>query len=348
MALSQMHKALIAKTCAVGNSDLAVPLNEDICNYLLATIISDLGLQENFLELPKYIKPFFGKGALSDLKIQGLPFLNLFERLINLRQDADSYFFCLATLHKARLKYEHILQAQPIPTIDQVGPRSLLQYGTLNPKALAAFLFWRKWIFDIDNRAGQETGYLFEPIIAHSIGGVPVGAKKSPIRRDGNGTGRQVDCIRETDKRAYEIKLRVTIAASGQGRWQEELDFPSDCLASGYTPVLVVLDPTPNTKLSELCSAFERANGEVYVGLVAWKHLEEKAGATMAAFLNNYVHIPINSLLKEAPEILPDVTFKMANGRLMVLIKDEVLSVERQETVTLTTGTDPVLDDLGE
>ena len=29
--------------------------------------------------------------------------------------------------------------------------------------------------------------------------------------------------------KAYEFKLRVTIAASGQGRWKEELDFPSDC-----------------------------------------------------------------------------------------------------------------------
>ena len=34
----------------------------------------------------------------------------------------------------------------------------------------------------------------------------------------------------------------MTIAASGQGRWKEELDFPADCKASGYVPVLVVLD----------------------------------------------------------------------------------------------------------
>ena len=44
-------------------------------------------------------------------------------------------------------------------------PRGLLQYGGMSPKTLAGFLLWRKWIFDIDNRAGQETGYLFEPII---------------------------------------------------------------------------------------------------------------------------------------------------------------------------------------
>ncbi len=69
----------------------------------------------------------------------------------------------------------------------------------------------------IDNRAAQETGYLFEPIIANAIGGVSLSAAKSPIRRYRDPDRyRQVDCIR--DKLAYEIKMRVTIAASGKGR----------------------------------------------------------------------------------------------------------------------------------
>ena len=121
-----------------------------------------------------------------------------------------SNFACLAALHKARLKYERILETQPVPTIDQVGPRGLLQFGGMDVRALAGFLLWRKWVFDIDNRAGQETGYLFEPIIAAAVGGVPVSARKSPVRRrNAPSKGRQVDCLRE--KRAYEIKLRVTI-----------------------------------------------------------------------------------------------------------------------------------------
>ena len=77
------------------------------------------------------------------------------------------------------------------------------------------------------NRAGQETGLLFEPIITAAIGGVPASAKRSPIkRRKDDKKGRQVDCLRE--KRAYEITLRMTVAAAGQGRWGEELDFPKD------------------------------------------------------------------------------------------------------------------------
>lgn len=105
------------------------------------------------------------------------------------------------------------------------------------------------------------------------------------MRRGGIGGGRQVDCIRE--KRAYEFNVRVTIAASGQGRWKEELEFPTDCQASGFVPVLIVLDPTPNPKLTELSRVFASAGGEVYIGAEAWKHLDIEAGPTMARFQCN-------------------------------------------------------------
>ncbi|MCG8346264.1 MAG: hypothetical protein MI924_00605 [Chloroflexales bacterium] len=232
---------------------------------MTAVIISDLGVIQHFPEIPYPIAPFFGSQKLNELRIDGLDFLPLLERLFTIHNDADTYFYCLATLHKARLKYERIVQLQAIPTIDQVGPRGLLQYGALSPKSLAALLFWRKWMFDIDNRAGQETGYVFEPIIAYAIGGIPYSAKRSPVQRGGVGPlGRQVDCI--IGNRAYEIKIRVTIAASGQGRWGQELEFPKDCQASGFTPVLVVLDPTANVKLDELSQAFITAGGEGHIG----------------------------------------------------------------------------------
>lgn len=58
---------------------------------------------------------------------------------------------------------------------------------------------------------------LFEPILAAALGGVPFPAKKSPVKRAEDPTkGRQVDCV--VDRDAYEFKIRVTIAASGQGR----------------------------------------------------------------------------------------------------------------------------------
>jgi hypothetical protein len=328
MALSQSQRAIIEKARALGGGGQAVSLDEGVCAYLTGVIVADLGLGVQFPEIdPVRLPHFFGAAPLEGLSLQ-VPFLPLFERLVSLDANADTYFACLAGLHKARLKYERILQTQAIATIDQVGPRGLLQYGTMSPKALTGFLLWRKWLFDIDNRAAQETGYLFEPIIAAAIGGVPVSAKKSPVRRqDDPAKGRQVDCIRE--KRAYEIKIRVTIAASGQGRWREELEFPGDCRTSGYLPVLVVLDPTVNPKLDELQQAFLRAGGEVHIGAAAWNHLQQTAGTTMARFLEKYVHDPFESLLAEVPATLPDLVLTMDDEAVSITVGGEVHVTKR-------------------
>ncbi len=348
MALTKSELSLLTKIRAAGVSELGVSLDDAICTYIVAIIVKDLGLEEHFPELPNDIPQFFSNGQLSVLRIDGVDFWATYEKLIRRVTDANTYFHCLASLHKARLKYERILKAQALPTIDQVGPRGLLQFGSLSPRALAAFLFWRKWVYDIDNRAGQETGYAFEPIIAYALGGAPFSAKKSPVTRGGAGKkGRQVDCLRETDRRAYEIKLRVTIAASGQGRWREELEFPNDCRASGYIPVLVVLDPTRNEKLDELSHAFTSAGGEVYTGPGAWEHLEAAAGSTMARFIENYVYTTIQSLLREAPETLPEITFKIDAEYLTVSIYNEELKIKRdKKTINFEDGDDRLPDDV--
>ena len=268
------------------------------------------------------------------------------ERLVSLEGDADSYFACLGTLYKARLKYANILRLQPIPTLDQVGPRGLLQYGELSPEALTAFLLWRKWIFDIDNRAGQETGYLLEPIVASAIGGTPISASKSPVRRTkSENKGRQVDCLK--GRSAYEIKIRLTIAASGQGRWAEELEYPVDCVNSGYIPVLVVLDPTSNPKLDGLRNVCLSNGGQVWVGEEAWRHLDDEAGPTMATFLDTYVRKPINDLLSTMPDELPDITLGMAQSSFSVKIGDEVFRIDRSNAQVSESDTE-IPDDIDE
>ncbi|MBX0327286.1 hypothetical protein K2Z83_06280 [Oscillochloris sp. ZM17-4] len=347
MGLTAHQRSLITKARTGGGSDLGVALDDPVCCYLLATIVSDLGLEQSFPDIPGHVEPFFGSKSISDLRLPGLNFLTLFERLVYERPDADTYFFCLATLHKARLKYERILQSQAIPTIDQVGPRGLLQYGTLSTSGLVGLLFWRKWMFDIDNRAGQETGYVFEPIIAYAIGGVPYSAKKSPVKRGGRGDqGRQVDCV--INDKAYEIKIRVTIAASGQGRWHEELEFPKDCQASGYQPVLVVLDPTPNSKLDELSRAFISAGGEAYIGMQAWNHLAEAAGSTMAAFLELYVHQPLRSLVSAVRDELPELRLRFDQDNIVMEIGTEYLAIQRTLTENLVAEPEELPEDVDE
>ncbi len=345
MALSQTQKAVWEKARALGSGGQAVRLTDAACAYLLARIVADLELGEHFPEFSNDVADFFSSGELDKLEIAGIDPLPIFKRLLSINPDGDMYFACLANLHKARLKYEVILENQAIPTLEQVGPRGLLQYGKLSPRGLVAFLFWRKWFFDIDNRAGQGTGYLFEPVIANAVGGTPVTSSRSPVKRHrDNRKGRQVDCL--LGNKAYELKIRMTIAASGQGRWGEELDFPIDCKESGFTPVLVVLDSTPNPKLSELSRAFIRQGGEVYVGAEAWEHLDSLAGSTMASFLERYVREPIDHLLSEAPNELPEFRAWIEGNVMVIAIAGEEMRIMRASVDANDDAHDETPDDL--
>ena len=44
MKLSQLQKSLIEKARSVGNSDMAVPIDDAAMSYLLARVVDDLGI----------------------------------------------------------------------------------------------------------------------------------------------------------------------------------------------------------------------------------------------------------------------------------------------------------------
>jgi hypothetical protein len=344
VALSQSQLTQLSRARSLGSGAGAITLADEHMRGLLAVVATDLRIADRFPELEP-IPEYFAVQPLESLAQPGRDFLALYERAIRLNQDADTYFYCLAALHKSRLKYAYILSAQPIPTVDQVGPRALLQYGSMPPRQLSALMFWRKWMFDIDNRAGQETGYLFEPIIAHAIGGAPMSAARSPVKRRSSPTkGRQVDCVKEPNL-AYEFKMRVTIAASGQGRWAEELQFPDDCVFSDYLPRLVVLDPTVNPKVTELIARFRASGGESYVGEAAWAHLAETAGPTMAEFIARYVRGPIQDVLTNAPDPLPSITLEMRADAVVFRIEGVEATIARRQDAALAGEQDGLFPD---
>lgn len=269
----------------------------------------------------------------------------------SLDDDFFTYLKCLTELHKRRRKYGLILQRQPLPTMVQVSPRALMEYGPdFPPEALASWLTWRKFFYDLDNRSAQETGYLFEPILASAIGGEPKSARERVVKRSSdNSKGRQVDCwkvLPNGTALAYELKLRVTIAASGQGRFAEELSFADDCRQSGARPILVVLDPTENNKLSELQAAFRQHGGEAYIGADAWKHLEDEAGPTMANFIERYVRRPVSVIsafetdVAMCPErrglTLLDLAASLNGSRLSIRLGKHERIIERHEDPSLS------------
>lgn len=212
-----------------------------------------------------------------------------------------TYLKNLCDLYRRRTKYYHILKKQPFPSAEQIVPRSLLEYGNCPNGLLADWLEWRKWIFDIDNRSAQETGYVFEPVLASCLGGESCSARNSPVKRiDDNGNitnnGRQVDCYIEDAKEVYELKMRVTIAASGQGRFNEEMTFPEEAQRAGLTPILVVFDETGSTLLTKLQQQYLSCGGKCFIGKDAWRILRERAGKEMGIFIEKYIYPPIHAM----------------------------------------------------
>lgn len=233
------------------------------------------------------------------------------------------YMKNLSELYRRRFKFYNILKTQPFPSPEQIGLRCLLEYGNCSDELLFSWMTWRKLIYDIDNRSAQETGYLFEPILASCLGGESVSHRNSPVKRiddNGNATneGRQVDCYIEEAKEVYELKLRVTIAASGQGRFGEELSFPYEAHRAGLTPVLVVFDSTPSTLLDKLKEKYEQEGGRAVIGEAAWAELIQKAGSEMGQYILKYIKPPIIKMEQINNTIPADIQLSATDDSLSI------------------------------
>ena len=349
MSLTTSQEAIYQRIRSNPSSKQAVRLSDDTIRALIYIAVRDLDLQEQIPDPGRHVPELFSPEFDENFVISGPAPKQLFESVCNLRGDADVYVSCLAALHKARLKYRNVLATQPFSTMHQVGMRGILQYGLVEVRELAALLVWRKWLYDIDNRAAQDTGYFVEPVLAGALGGIPYSAARSPIKRRSNsGKGRQVDCIK--DDLAYEFKLRMTIAASGQGRWTEEIAFAEDCRSSGYTPVLLVLDPTDSPKLTQLRTAFTAAGGMCFIGDEAWAHLFDRAQPDMRLFLGKYIESPLRELFSAVPEgqQLPSLELHDEGDTIRFVIGDYTWTVERGAADPTLAIEDTIPDDAGD
>lgn len=194
------------------------------------------------------------------------------------------YFKNLCDLYRRRFKYHIILKNQPFPGVNQIVPRSLLEYGNCSNSLLADWLQWRKWIFDIDNRSAQETGYIFEPILASCLGGEAVSASNSPVKRiDDYGN------------------------LTNNGRQN-----------AGYTPILVVFDGTESLLLTKLKRQYTKCGGKYFIGEDAWKILSERAGREMSIFINKYIYPPINDIEQAMTSRLGKIQLELRDSQLTV------------------------------
>lgn len=302
MTLSKSDISKLEDSRTVGG-DPSVSLSDGEMVNLLKIVADDLDLdipgQLTCEDCDESLQTGFFNVAIDDLRCSELESTLSLDEVLKrtlgeyTEDDPDvfTYYSLLVQLHSYRRKFERVCNAQELPALETVVPRGLLEIGKFDEESLVSWLTWRKFLYDIDNRSAQTTGYLFEPILTEAIGGASYSSTKSPIERTDRAGSRQVDCI--VGDTAYEFKMRVTLAASGQGRFGEELQFAEDAQESGYTPVLLVLDPTSSKKLVKLSSEFRDYGGGAYVGDDAWNHLEERAGETMSEFLEKYVREPL-------------------------------------------------------
>lgn len=272
--------------------DLELPLGEDNNNYKEYIGLAQKGFYSISLHDIETLTDITEDECFEKMKEY---------KITDVNNIAFLYLKNLCDLYRRRVKYYYILQTQSFPNTEQIVPRSLLEYGNCENQLLADWLEWRKWIFDIDNRSAQETGYVFEPILASCLGGESRSAQNSPVKRiDENGkptsNGRQVDCYIEDAKEVYELKMRVTIAASGQGRFSEEMSFPYEARQAGLTPILVVFDDNESALLTKLKNKYVECGGKFYIGDDAWDILRDRAGVEMGLFINKYIYPPINSM----------------------------------------------------
>lgn len=246
------------------------------------------------------------------------------------------YLKNLSELYRRRFKFYNILKTQAFPLTEQIGPRCLLEYGRCADELLFDWMSWRKLIYDIDNRSAQETGYLFEPILASCLGGESISHRHSPVKRiDDNGNptneGRQIDCYIEDSHEVYELKLRVTIAASGQGRFSEEMTFPYEARMAGLKPILVVFDPTPSPLLERLKAKYVEEGGIYAIGDDAWNLLTQRAGREMGKYIIKYIKPPISKMDGERKEIPDSIKLLATNNSLVIeAINGQKYEIQRE------------------
>ncbi len=325
-----------------GNGDAQVMLTDHELLVLLKLSFMDLGLDDLAIKVPHVDLPscdyykinleYFDQLSIDSNQSETI--LSMLSAASLASEDYYLYIQNLSALHRRRIKYRRILSTQSFPTMDQISPRTLLEYGLTDTNLLCNWMTWRKWMYDIDNRSAQETGYLFEPILASCLGGESCGAKNSPVKRvDSEGlqtnNGRQIDCYVAASRTAYEFKLRVTIAASGQGRFSEELSFPYECKVAGLTPILLVLDPTPSSRLEELENAYIAADGEAHHGEEAWAKMEAAAGSTMATFIEKYIRPPLERVESFDQDLPNEVTIKAESNIIVITSGNSRYNINR-------------------
>lgn len=117
---------------------------------LIAFVAIDIGREEDMKRftpalwptiVPKqdYYSTAIDWFSTPDISVTPFDVVDMLDAGTSFDQDFMTYLKCLTELHKRRRKYALILQRQPLPTMVQISPRTLMEYGAdFPPEALAS------------------------------------------------------------------------------------------------------------------------------------------------------------------------------------------------------------------
>lgn len=303
-------------------------LDDAMLLRLIGFLERDLGFEGQIESLPDMLRPkhdYFSapllRGAAplplsSHAQAGRINERDLLERVLleanEIISDFMTAFQSLCEIQKRRMRFRQILNAHPFPDIEQLAPRGMLEAGLSGPCEASSWLRWRKFLYDIDNRAAQESSHLYIKVLAHCLGGKSHNAQTSPVRRSTDQMSRRrIDCL--VEDRVYDLKTRMTEAPSRRARFGDEMSFPRDCQVSGYRPILLVLHALPGERTEELIGQYEIYGGEVHVGDGAWRHIKKNSSLTMQNFLKCYVFPWQDKVTSETGDVM-DLSLKYHDG----------------------------------
>lgn len=335
--LSPAQAKLIAKARVLGNGKDGIRLNDVTMAAAVGFLERDLARPGVLASLPDWARPtgdFHAADPLFASLKPDAPFdlEAIFIEAADIIEDSDRAIQSLCEIVKRKQKVVTSLAAQPLPQINGIAFRTLLDDGVLSPTASSSYARWRKFLYDIDNRIAQQTAYAYTAVIRNCLRGRTVAGRHSPIRRtDDNYARRLVDCL--VGDRAYDFKGRLTEAPSRRARFDDELAFPRDCYVAGYRPFLLSFAQQPGERAEELVDAYARNGGEALIGDAAWAHLRAEAGPVMSRFLDHYVTAKVEAVCAHDDTVL-DMTIRMRRNRLEVVLdgaggRPEAISVSR-------------------
>ena len=139
MPLSTAQSSTYQAILNPGSSSQAVRLSADHVRALIYIAARDTGV-DGLPDPTSTVPGLFDDDFDLTFSFPGPPPRQLFELALSLNAELETYVGCLATIHKFRLKYRQVLSTQSFATMDQVGPRALLQYKQLDNRSLAALL----------------------------------------------------------------------------------------------------------------------------------------------------------------------------------------------------------------